>query len=55
MNPLTHSNPQLPISSYHKGSEEQGDKGTRRPGTQDDQGEQEERNHVIWETRRKTG
>ena len=30
--------PQLPISPYDKGSEEQEDKGTRRPETQDDQG-----------------
>ena len=46
--------PQLPISPYHKGSEEQEDKGTKKPETQDDQGEQEERNHVVWETRKKT-
>ena len=52
-NHLTHSNPQLPTSSYHKGSEEQEDKGTRKPETQDDQGEQEEMNHVVWETSRK--
>ena len=52
-NPLTHSNPQLPISSYHKESEEQEDKETRRPGTQDKQREQKENNHVSWETRRK--
>ena len=52
-NPLTHSNPQLLISSSYKGSEEHEDNGTRRPGTQDDQGEQGERNHIIWQTRRK--
>ena len=40
-----HSNPQPHISSQLKGSREQEDTGTRRPGTQDYQGEQEERNN----------